>query len=129
MYFSKKESMTQKKTLVLGASLNPSRYSNIAINRLVRYNQPVEAVGLKKGVVSGIDINTEREDFKNIDTVTLYLNPKRQVEYYDYIVSLKPNRVIFNPGTENPEFFEILQKENIEVEVACTLVMLGTNQY
>jgi len=121
--------MTQKKTLVLGASLNPSRYSNIAINRLVRYNQPVEAVGLKKGVVSGIDINTEREDFKNIDTVTLYLNPKRQVEYYDYIVSLKPNRVIFNPGTENPEFFEILQKENIEVEVACTLVMLGTNQY
>jgi len=118
-----------KKTLVLGASLNPGRYSNLAINRLVSYGHTVEAVGLRKGVVAGVEISTEKEKFENIDTVTLYLNPKRQVEYYDYIIALKPKRVIFNPGTENPEFYEILRKNNIEIEVACTLVLLGTNQY
>ena len=118
-----------KKTLVLGASLNESRYSNLAINRLVNYGHTVEAVGLKKGEVAGVSISTEMEHFENIDTVTLYLNPQRQVEYYDYIVSLKPKRVIFNPGTENPELYKILKEHNIENEVACTLVLLGTNQY
>ena len=118
-----------KKTLVLGASLNESRYSNLAINRLVNYGHTVEAVGLKKGEVTGVSISTEMEHFENIDTVTLYLNPQRQVEYYDYIVSLKPKRVIFNPGTENPELYKILKEHNIENEVACTLVLLGTNQY
>lgn len=118
-----------KKTLVIGASLNPSRYSNLAINRLVSYNQPVVAIGLKRGEVAGVNITTEKEDFKDIDTVTLYLNPKRQQEYYDYIISLHPKRVIFNPGTENPEFYELLRNKKIEVEVACTLVLLGTNQY
>ena len=118
-----------KKTLVIGASLNPSRYSNLAINRLVNHGHAVEAVGLKKGTVAGVAISTEKENFENIDTVTLYLNPKRQTEYYDYIVSLKPKRVIFNPGTENPEFYELLKKNNIESEVACTLVLLGTNHY
>tara|TARA_R110002050_G_scaffold99648_1_gene206527 strand:+ start:511 stop:870 length:360 start_codon:yes stop_codon:yes gene_type:complete len=118
-----------KKTLVLGASLNPSRYSNLAINRLVNYGHTVEAVGLKNGTVAGVSISTEKEDFGDIDTITLYLNPKRQVEYYDYIVSLKPKRVIFNPGTENPELYRILKENNIESEVACTLILLGTNQY
>lgn len=118
-----------KKTLVLGASLNPGRYSNLAINRLVSYGHTVEAVGLKKGIVAGVEISTEKKQFENIDTITLYLNPKRQEEYYDYILSLKPERVIFNPGTENPEFYEILKKNNIESEIACTLVLLGTNQY
>ncbi|WP_339700999.1 CoA-binding protein [uncultured Marixanthomonas sp.] len=118
-----------KKTLVLGASLKPSRYSNLAINRLVDNNHPVEAVGLREGEVAGIEITTEKENFENIDTVTLYLNAKRQVEYYDYIVSLKPNRVIFNPGTENPEFYKILKNNNIEVDIACTLVLLASNQY
>lgn len=118
-----------KKTLVLGASLNPSRYSNLAINRLVSYDQPTVAIGLKKGNVAGVSISNEMENFEDIDTVTLYLNPQRQVEYYEYILSLKPNRVIFNPGTENPEFYELLKKNNIESEVACTLVLLGTNQY
>ena len=119
----------QKKTLVLGASLKPSRYSNLAINRLVSYDQPTVAIGLKKGKVAGVSISTEKENFEDIDTVTLYLNPQRQKEYYEYILSLKPNRVIFNPGTENPEFYELLKKNNIETEVACTLVLLGTNQY
>ncbi|SDS30369.1 hypothetical protein SAMN04487764_1911 [Gillisia sp. Hel1_33_143] len=121
--------MEKKKTLVLGASTNPSRYSNIAINRLVTYDQPVVAIGLRKGEVAGISITTALEDFPEIDTVTLYLNPKRQVEYYEYIISLQPIRVIFNPGTENPEFYKLLKANNIEIEVACTLVMLGTNQY
>lgn len=118
-----------KKTLVLGASLNPSRYSNLAINRLVNHGHTVEAVGLKKGIVAGVAISTEKELFENIDTITLYLNPQRQAEYYNYIISLKPKRVIFNPGTENPELYEVLGKNNIEYEVACTLVLLGTNQY
>lgn len=118
-----------KKTLVLGASLNSSRYSNLAINRLVNHGHKVEAVGLRKGEVAGVSISTEKEDFDTIDTVTLYLNPKRQKEYYDYIVSLNPKRVIFNPGTENPELYRILKENNIKSEVACTLVLLGTNQY
>lgn len=118
-----------KKTLVLGASLKPSRYSNLAINRLINNDHPVEAIGLRKGEVAGVSISTEKEEFDSIDTVTLYLNPKRQEKYYDYIVSLKPKRVIFNPGTENPEFYKILKENNIEFEVACTLVLLGTNQY
>ena len=118
-----------KKTLVLGASLNPSRYSNLAINRLVAYNHPVEAIGLKKGVVAGVEIVTENVPFENIDTITLYLNPQRQQPFYDYIVSLQPKRVIFNPGTENPELYSILKKNNIKAEIACTLVLFGTNQY
>ncbi len=118
-----------KKTLVLGASLNPSRYSNLAINRLVNHGHEVEAVGLKKGNVAGVDISVEKKVFNDIDTITLYLNPQRQEEYYDYIVSLNPKRVIFNPGTENPALYKILRENNIESEVACTLVLLGTNQY
>lgn len=114
---------------MLGASLNRSRYSNIAMERLIRYKQPVVAIGLRKGEVAGVNIETEKVPFQDIDTVTLYLGPPRQEEYYDYIVSLDPVRVIFNPGTENPEFYQILRKNNIEVEIACTLVMLGTDQY
>ncbi len=118
-----------KKTLVLGASLKPSRYSHLAINRLVGKEVPTVAIGLRKGVVSGVDIETDMIPFENIHTVTLYLNPKRQEAYYEYILSLQPDRVIFNPGTENPEFFEMLRKHDIEVDVACTLVLLGSNQY
>ena len=118
-----------KKTLVLGASLNPSRYSNLAIHRLVGHGINVEAIGLKEGTVAGVVISTDNEPFEDIDTITLYLNPKRQMPLYNYIVSLKPKRVIFNPGTENPEFFDLLRKNNIDYEVACTLVLLGTNQY
>lgn len=119
----------RKKTLVLGASMNTDRYSNMAINRLIKYGHEVEAIGLKKGNVAGVEITTEKKPFEDINTVTLYLNPKRQVEYYDYILSLKPERVVFNPGTENPEFYELLRENNIENEVACTLILLGTNQY
>lgn len=119
----------KKKTLVLGASLNPSRYSNLAIKRLTSYKQPVVAVGLKKGEVAGVTITNEEEDFEDVHTITLYMNPQRQKPYYDYMLSLQPERVIFNPGTENPELYDLLRKNNIEIEVACTLVMLSTNQY
>lgn len=118
-----------KKTLVIGASLKPDRYSNYAIHKLVANNHEVVAFGLRAGDVSGVTIDTELLPYQDIDTVTLYLNPKRQEVYYDYIISLKPKRVIFNPGTENSEFYKLLRENNIEFEVACTLVLLSTNQY
>ncbi|MCM4154534.1 CoA-binding protein [Gramella sp. AN32] len=119
----------KKKTLVLGASLNPARYSYLAIERLTRYNQPVVAVGLRKGEIFDVAIENEQIDFKDVHTITLYLNAKRQTEYYDYILSLNPKRIIFNPGTENPELYNLLRKNNIKFENACTLVMLSCNQY
>ncbi|SDS18289.1 CoA-binding protein [Christiangramia echinicola] len=119
----------KKKTLVLGASLKSARYSNLAINRLVKHGQPTVALGLRKGNVNGVEIKTEKVPFEDIDTVTLYLNAKRQQEYYDYIISLNPERVIFNPGTENPELYDLLDKNGIQYENACTLVMLSSHQY
>lgn len=115
--------------MVLGASLKRSRYSNIAIERLVRYNQPTVAIGLRTGTVEGVEIQTEMVPFDDIDTITLYLNAKRQEAYYDYILSLNPNRVIFNPGSENPELYKLLRKNGIEYENSCTLVLLSSQQY
>ncbi len=119
----------KKKTLVIGASLNPERYSNKAIKSLVRNAVPTVAIGLREGKVEGVSIEKEKKNFPDVHTVTLYLNAKRQEEYYDYILSLKPHRVIFNPGTENITFVELFKENNIEVEVACTLVLLSTKQY
>lgn len=118
-----------RKTLVIGASENPERYSAKAIKALVSNNHEVVAIGLREGEVSGISFNAEKKEFPNIDTVTLYVGPKNQPEYYDYIVGLKPKRVIFNPGTENDEFIEMLKSNDIYPEVACTLVLLSTGQY
>ncbi|WP_067148722.1 CoA-binding protein [Pseudotamlana agarivorans] len=118
-----------KKTLVIGASLKSTRYSYLAVQRLASLQVEVVAFGLKKGVVSGVEIDTELMPYENIHTVTLYLNPTRQKPFYDYIISLKPKRVIFNPGTENPEFYKLLHEAGILYEVACTLVLLSTNQY
>lgn len=118
-----------KKTLVLGASINEARYSNRAIKSLVRERQPVCAIGLREGTVAGIEICTGKPLLENIHTITLYINPKRQPEYYDYLISLKPKRIIFNPGTENPEFYKLLKKNGIEVDPSCTLVLLASKQY
>lgn len=118
-----------KKTLVIGASLKDERYSNKAIKKLRNYKHPVKAIGLREGAVLDVAIDKEKLDYKNIDTVTLYLNAKRQTEYYDYVVSLNPKRVIFNPGTENTEFYELLEKNKIAYEASCTLVLLSTGQY
>ncbi|KJD33557.1 CoA-binding protein [Tamlana nanhaiensis] len=116
-------------TLVFGASLNPDRYSNLAIKRLVANHKNVVAYGLKQGMVNDVKIETKLVDFNTVDTITLYMNPLRQKPFYNYLLSLKPRRVIFNPGTENPEFYQILKENNVSVEVACTLVLLSTNQY
>jgi predicted CoA-binding protein len=118
-----------KTTLVLGASLKPNRYSYFAIERLLNSDIEIFAVGNAKGDVNGVEVITEKKKFLNIHTVTLYLNPKIQKEYYNYIISLQPKRVIFNPGTENPEFYQILKNNKIDFEEACTLVLLSTNQY
>ena len=118
-----------KKTLVLGASLKEDRYSNVAIKKLVNNEHEVIAIGLRKGKIGNVKIDTGYPELKDIDTVTLYVKPERQKEYYEYIISIKPKRVIFNPGTENREFIELLESNNIEVEVACTLVLLTIGQY
>lgn len=118
-----------KKTLVMGASLKPERYSNIAIKRLRNYNHEVKAFGLREGRIKDVAIDTELLNYEAINTITLYLNPKRQEDYYDYIIGIKPNRVVFNPGTENSEFYKLLNENNIKYEVACTLVLLATEQY
>jgi len=119
----------RKKTLVLGASENPARYSYLAINSLRRHQHPVEAIGRKKGRVLDVDINTEKKPLETVDTVTLYLNPTRQKEYYDYILSLHPKRIIFNPGAENDELATLAKTNGIQPMEACTLVLLSTGQY
>jgi len=121
--------MNNKKTLVLGASTKPERYAFMAVTNLVEKGHSVIAVGQNTGEVAGIKINTKQIPLSNIHTVTLYLNPTRQRDYYNYILETKPKRVIFNPGTENPEFYQLLKANGIKVEVACTLVLLATNQY
>lgn len=118
-----------KKTLVLGASENPSRYSYLAINKLLSHKHEIVAIGKRTGNVAGVAIGTEAPAMDDIDTITLYLNPGNQKEYYDYILSLNPKRVIFNPGTENDELEDMLREKGIEAKEACTLVMLGTGQY
>lgn len=119
----------KKKTLVLGASDNPSRYSYLALHRLKSHGHPVVAIGKKTGMVADIPVEKEKKTFENVDTVTLYLNPAHQKQYYDYIVSLKPKRIIFNPGAENDELSDLAIKNGIEPMEACTLVLLATGQY
>jgi uncharacterized protein len=119
----------KKKTLVLGASDNPSRYSFLAIQRLRGLDHPVVAIGKKNTMVADVVIEKEKKPFDNVDTITLYLNPLHQKEYYDYIVSLKPKRIIFNPGAENDELYDLAKQNGIKPVEACTLVLLSTNQY
>lgn len=121
--------MAQEKTLVLGASEKPERYSNKAIRMLRRHGIAVEAIGLRAGTVEDVPFSSERKHFSDIDTVTLYLGPDNQPGYYDYILSLKPRRIIFNPGTENPELQQLASAQGILCQEACTLVLLSTGQY
>lgn len=121
--------MNEKKTLVLGASDNPSRYSYLAVQRLRSHGHPVVAIGRKNTKVGDVIIEKKQQQFDNIDTVTLYLNQQHQQEYYDYILSLKPKRIIFNPGAENDELAALAKQKGIHPIDACTLVMLSTNQY
>ncbi len=118
-----------KKTLVLGASDNPARYSNMAIGRLRGKGHPVVAIGHRLTRTGDVDIETEKKAFADVDTVTLYLDAGRQKEYYDYILSLRPNRIIFNPGAENPELWALAAANGIQPLAACTLVLLSTSSY
>ena len=121
--------MEMKKTLVIGASENPSRYSYLAVQKLTAHQYPVIALGLKKGIIGNIEIETEKKNFEQIDTITLYINPLHQKAYYDYILSLNPKRIIFNPGTENDELVSLAKQNGIQCLEACTLVLLSTGQY
>ncbi|MBK8515866.1 MAG: CoA-binding protein [Saprospiraceae bacterium] len=116
-------------TLVLGASENPARYSNLAIKSLLKNGFKVKAVGNRRGNVEGVEINSQPIHFEDIDTITLYLGPKNQEQYYDYILRLNPNRIIFNPGTENCVLKDLANSNGIITEYACTLVMLSLKQF
>ena len=118
-----------KKTLVLGASANPTRYSYLAVSKLREHDHPVVAIGRTTAVVADIPVQSETSPIPELDTVTMYLNPVNQKNYYDYILEQHPKRVIFNPGAENPEFEKILQEKGIQSVEACTLVLLSTGQY
>jgi predicted CoA-binding protein len=119
----------KKKTVVLGASDNPARYSYLAVDSLQRHNHPVVAIGRHAGTVGATEIITEHPAMDDIDTVTLYLNAQNQQQYYDYILSLHPKRLIFNPGAENSELAQLAATKGIQPMEACTLVLLSTGQY
>ncbi len=118
-----------KKSLVIGASMDPQRYSSKAISMLLDRNNPVEAIGLEQGEIFGISIHNSQPRFTGIDTINMYINRKSQEDFYDYILCLNPKRVIFNPGTENPFLYSLLLQNNIEYDEACTLIMLSRDRY
>jgi predicted CoA-binding protein len=117
------------KTLVFGASLKPHRYSNLAVKRLVDHGVETVAFGQKTGKIGSVKVMDRLDGMGNIHTITLYLGPANQPEYYQDILKLKPKRVIFNPGTENPELYRLLQEQGILAMEACTLILLATDQY
>lgn len=123
--------MNSYKTIVLGATPNPARYAYRAVQMLSQHHIDVIPVGIRQGESAGVPILNDRPLIKDVHTVTLYLNPTVQKDYYEYILALQPKRVIFNPGTENPEFYHILQEQSPDthIEVACTLVMLSLGNY
>ena len=118
-----------KKTLVLGASDNPNRYAYKTVISLQNHNHPVVPVGIRKGNINGLEVLRNKPLIKNVDTITLYIGPRFQPDYYKYILELKPKRIIFNPGTENKELSELAQSAGIEVLNACTLVMLSLGDF
>jgi predicted CoA-binding protein len=119
----------KKLTVVLGASPNPERYSNMAVNRLTAKGHPVVAIGSRAATIGDIPVITEHPPLEKVDTVTMYLNPVAQKAYYDYILQLQPRRIIFNPGAENEELEDIARQHNIQPVEACTLVLLSTGQF
>jgi len=117
--------MTDKKTLVLGASPNPSRYSFKAIHKLLKHGHSIIPMGIKKAEIADMQIVTNRPNFTDIHTITMYIGIRLQPQYYEYLISLNPKRIIFNPGTENIEFMNLCKENNIEVVEHCTLIMLN----
>ncbi|MEP6926238.1 MAG: CoA-binding protein [Ginsengibacter sp.] len=121
--------MINKKTLVLGASSNPSRYSYLAVNSLQAKGYEVIAIGKREGKVGQVQVEIKEKNIDDLDTVTLYLNAGNQKQYYNYIFSLHPKRIIFNPGAENEELYSMAKDKGIFSQEACTLVLLSTGQY
>lgn len=121
--------MSNKPTLVIGASDNPDRYAYKAIKSLHQKGHTVYAEGIRNGQVGGIIISTEKKSYSDIDTITLYVGPQNQPVWYDYILSIHPKRIIFNPGTENPELMQLTNEKGIETIEACTLVLLSIGEY
>ncbi len=119
----------EKKTIVIGASSNPERFSHKAVKLLSRNGHPVVAQGIREGKIEDIEIIKGKPQISDIHTVTMYIGPARQPEYYDYILSLNPKRIIFNPGTENPELKQMAEEKGIETVENCTLVMLNTGLF
>lgn len=119
----------RKKTVVIGATENTTRYANQATRSLLRHGHDVELIGLRTGKIGGHTIQTGQPVLNDVDTVTLYVGPQNQTNLYDYVKALKPRRVIFNPGTENPAFERELRQAGIEPIEACTLVMLSIGNY
>lgn len=118
-----------KPTVILGASSNPDRYSFLATEKLARYGHDVYPIGIRSGNINGISIITDRPELKNVDTITVYLSALNQKDWYNYILSLNPKRIIFNPGAENPELEQLATEKGINVVNACTLVMLSIGNY
>jgi len=118
-----------KKTIVLGATPDSSRYAYLASNRLVGAGHKIVNVGIKKGEVAGVPIEKPEVIHSDIDTITLYIGPRNQHDLYDYILKTKPKRIIFNPGAENEELKSMAEQNGIETTEACTLVLLATGQY
>ena len=116
-------------TLIIGASSNPDRMSNKVARMMIQMGKCVHMLGLRSGKIQDRDIDLGFPQYEDITTVTLYVNPQNQVQYYNYILGLKPQRIVFNPGTENNEFYSILAAKGIKFEEACTLVMLMSGQY
>lgn len=114
-----------KKTVVLGATPNPERYAYLATRRLAQYGHEVVPVGLRKGAIGGVEIQQGQPKVEDVDTVTLYLGAERQRPVQEYILSLRPKRIIFNPGAENPELMKMANEQGIETVEGCTLVMLS----
>ena len=120
-----------KKTVIVGATPNATRFAYLAAERLSQHDFEIVPIGIKKGILFGKPILPIRENptIDNVHTITMYLSPHNQPAYYDYLLSLAPKRIIFNPGTENDEFMVLARKNGIEVVIGCTLVMLSINTY
>ena len=118
-----------KKTLITGASPNPDRFSHKMVQSLISHGFEAVPLGIRKGVISGLEIKSGKPEISGIHTISLYLGPARQVDYYDYFLNLEPERIIFNPGTYNYELIELAEKNNIECVVECSLIMLSQGNY
>jgi len=121
--------ISMKKTLVVGASPNPLRFSHKMVKSLLRHDFEAVPLGIKEGEITGVKILTGKPELKDIHTISLYISPKRQGDYYNYFLSLEPERIIFNPGTYNNELIELAEKNGIKAVTDCALIMINKGIY